>query len=413
MRFRGYLRAHLHRRLFVYFGVSIFAIGAAFAISWHFVHRHWPSPWQEEMQRATRFVGERFAADWDDAGRRRALVEAAGRELAIELRVRDARGSVLDQVGACPEPQLTVPVARAGTTLGSVEVCVPRARSWAAWRVLWPLAIAAAVLWAVSGKLAHRLTRPLAHLASVARDIGDGRLKSRARLRRHEAGEVGVLGEAINDMAAKIERQMAEQRELLAAVSHELRTPLARMRVLIELAAEGQAEQHLAELDREIGEMDALVGELLASSRLDFSALRLRPLDAHAVAARALERAGAPERLLDDQTSAASFQGDATLIARALANLLDNAKKHGGGVTAMRIKSRPGRLAFEVEDAGPGFSGEATRRLFQPFASGDDSPSSLGLGLALVRRIAEAHGGSAYAENRKEGGARVGFEVKV
>ena len=168
----------------------------------------------------------------------------------------------------------------------------------------------------------------------------------------------------------------------------------------------------LEELDREIDEIDALVGELLASARLDFSALRLRSLEAHAVATRAIERAGEAADRLFDEAAGAVFQGDASLIARALANLLDNAKKHGGGVRALRVKTRAGRVAFEVEDGGPGCSDEAARRLFQPFSAGGSETSSLGLGLALVRRIAEAHGGTAYAENIGGGGARVGFEVK-
>ena len=77
----------------------------------------------------------------------------------------------------------------------------------------------------------------------------------------------------------------------------------------------------------------------------------------------------------------------------------------------LRVKQRPGRIAFEVEDAGKGFSDEAAKRLFQPFNGSAGETSSLGLGLALVRRIAQAHGGSAYAENIPEGGARVGFDV--
>src|SRR5262249_33610057 len=156
-----------------------------------------------------------------------------------------------------------------------------------------------------------------------------------------------------------------------------------------------------------------LVGELLASARLDFSALRARPLLAGAVAVRALERAGEPPSKLEDQSANASFSGDATLIARALANLLDNARKHGDGVHLLRVKLRPGRIAFEIEDRGRGFSAEAAARLFQPFSGGDGETSALGLGLALVRRIAEAHGGTAYAETVEGGGARVGFEVVV
>jgi two-component system OmpR family sensor kinase len=415
MRLRHYMRAHLHRRIFAWFGLSIFLTAGLIAGVMHLVNRWQPNPWQVEVERVSAFVGARFAAVWDDETQRRTLARSVADELDLDVRLLAADGKPLDTFGSdCARPQYTVPVVRDQLTLGRVEVCAPRhyAGSW--WRLAVPLFCGALVLWGASGKLSRRLTRPLTDLARVARDIGDGKLQSRARLRGREPGEVGKLAEAVNDMAAKIERQMAEQRELLAAVSHELRTPLTRMRVLIELAREKPAPlTQLNELDREIAEIDNLVGELLASARLDFSALRRRPLSAVATAARALDRAGEQAELLQNEAGAAEIQADASLIARALSNLLDNAKKHGGGARALRIKTRPGRVAFEVEDGGPGFSDEAARRLFQPFSGGATETSSLGLGLALVRRIAEAHGGTAYAENISGGGARVGFEVTI
>ncbi len=402
---------YLHRRLFWWFGLSIFiTLGLSFGVA-HLVSRFAPAPWQEEATRVSRFVGQRFASVWDDPVQRAALAESAANELDLDLRLLGKDGTLLEsfgQRGMCKRPSYSLPIDRNGVTIGSVEVCASRRYTGGLWRLLVPLICAALVLWGASGRLARRLTRPLMDLTRVARDIGDGKLQSRARLRGREAGEVGMLAESINDMAAKIERQMAEQRELLAGVSHELRTPLTRMRVLIELGKDHP--EKLAELDREIDEIDALVGDLLASARLDFSALRRRPLEGKTVAARALERAGEPQDRLAGEEAA--FEGDASLIARALANLLDNAKKHGGGVRTLRVKTRAGRLAFEVEDNGAGFSEEAARRLFQPFNGSDSETSSLGLGLALVRRIAEAHGGTAYAENI-EGGARVGFEVQV
>jgi signal transduction histidine kinase len=411
---RRYVRAHLHRRLFLWFGASIAATALTLFCVFHFLERITPSPWQQEAQRVSAFVGNRFAAVWSDATARQALAAAIAQDLELSLTLVDEGGHTLDRFGACASPQYRVPVLRDGAALGHVDLCMNRSHAANLWRVALPFLAAAIILWGASGRLARRLTRPLVELARVARDIGNGKLESRARLRWRGADEVGALAESINDMAAKIQKQMAEQRELLAGVSHELRTPLTRMRVLIELAKNGtHTQSQLQELDREIGEIDALVGELLASAKLDFSALRLHTLDARAVVLRALERAGESPALLTDDSVEAHFSGDAALLARALANLFDNAKKHGGGVRGVRIKTRAGRVAFEVEDAGVGFSEEAARRLFQPFAGGQAETSSLGLGLALVRRIAEAHGGTAYADNRASGGARVGFEVNL
>jgi two-component system, OmpR family, sensor kinase len=237
--------------------------------------------------------------------------------------------------------------------------------------------------------------------------------------RHHHFGEAAALAATMNDMAARVQRHLSEQRELLAAVSHEMRTPLARIRLLTELArGQGASDKTLDDLDREVMEMDALVGDLLASSRMDFAALSKRPLDAVETASRALERAGADpaalvvEREDGDDASGAELRvdADATLLGRALANLLDNANKHGGGVESLRVKRGNGHVHFEVEDHGDGFGVGEEARIFEPFYRRGEN-GSLGLGLALVKRIAEAHGGRAYAENREGGGARVGVEL--
>jgi two-component system, OmpR family, sensor kinase len=271
------------------------------------------------------------------------------------------------------------------------------------------------ILWLASGKIAYRIARPLYELLRVTREIGDGRLSARMELPDRRFGEIALLARAINDMAARIERQIGDQRELLAGVSHEIRTPLARIRVLLEIGrAHGGDAKTLDEIEREVLEIDALVGQLLASARLDFAQLDLRPLDAADVARRALERAGvAGEGVLAVERGAATgagqgglrFQGDPTLLARALANLLDNARRHGRGVKALRVRARPGFVTFDVDDAGPGFpaAGEKPER----------PEGSLGLGLVLVRRIADAHKGALTVGNRPEGGARATLELPV
>jgi two-component system OmpR family sensor kinase len=287
----------------------------------------------------------------------------------------------------------------------------------------------AAVLWMAAGGIAWAVTRPLIDLVLVTRDIGEGKLDRRMRLppfRTHD-GEVAILAEAINTMAERIERQIADQRELLAGVSHELRTPLGHLRVLIDTARErselsprpGDRADFspgplLDELEREVIELDGLVDQLLAHSRLEFDRVERRSLDPVAVAVRALERVGEDASKLEVETEVERIDADPTLLGRALANLIVNARSHGRGLVTLRVYDEGDTLCFCAEDRGPGFAEGEAEAVFQSFVQGrDQRGGSLGLGLSLVRRIAEAHGGRAWATNRERGGAQVGFCVTL
>jgi len=294
------------------------------------------------------------------------------------------------------------------------------------WRAFLCFGLPTVVLWTASGKLARRISRPVYELTRVAERIGEGDLAARAVVPRDATGELAMLASSVNDMAARISGELARQRELLAAVSHELRTPLSRMRLVIEIAREGGVRpETLNEIERETIEIDGLVGELLASARLEFQAVARRPLDALEVARRALERAGLPASKLVAAEATAPLSADPTLLARALANLLDNARKHGGGLDTLTVSAENGRVMFIVSDRGPGFADGEETRVFASFyrgrhadagergggPSGLDRAGSLGLGLALVKRIAEAHGGSVRAANRPGGGASLTLEL--
>jgi signal transduction histidine kinase len=410
--------ARLHRRLFLWFGVSILVTGLTVGAVVNLVGG---SAWQRESERVRTFVAHRFAETWDAPAERRSLAEGMARDLALDVAVLDARGNVLERAGEpCARAEWALPVERAGERLGEVRLCAWRQRHRPPVRLLLALALTGAMLWLASGKIARRLARPLRELARAARELGAGRLDTRARVhhRGHRAiDEVAEVALAFNDMAARIERQVSDQRELLAAVSHELRTPLGRLRVLTELLRDrGGHAPTLEQVEREVLEVDALVGELLASSRLDFGQLSPRPLEARELAARALERAGLAPDALAVETPDGALVGDPTLLGRALANLLENARRHAGGAEVLRVLEHDGQLAFCVDDRGPGLPPGEEQRIFEPFYRHDagdaHEPGSLGLGLALVQRIARAHGGRTFAHNRPGGGARVGFSVE-
>jgi two-component system OmpR family sensor kinase len=401
-------RGRLRGRIFRWFGAAILSTGLAVAVVFHLLGDG--GTWTRQRDGALRFVGGQLERSWGDPEARSGIVASLGRDLDLGLTLLDEAGAVLQREGSCERPDLAVPVPGRGV----LQICMPRRPFGASLRLALGLLAAVAVLWLASGRIARRIARPIVHLAEVARDIGDGKLASRARLDWRAVGEIGTLTTAINDMAGKIEGQMRDQRELLAAVSHELRTPLGHVRVIGDLLASTADPAHLAQLEREVLEMDRLVGELLAGARLDFSAMTPTRLDAAALAATALERSGLPAGRLVVETDDRRATADATLLLRAIGNLIDNAERHGRGLLRLCVRSRPGRLVIEAEDAGPGFSEAELSRAFEPFqrraAEGDDG-RSLGLGLSLVRRIAEAHGGTAFVRNRDGGGAGVGLEL--
>jgi signal transduction histidine kinase len=402
----------------MWFGATILFTGLAVALVLG-LSSDGDAGWHRETQRVQTFVGGRFERVWDSPAEREELARAMSRDLDATVTLEGVdRGPIAAFGAACAGHPMRLPILREGKAVGFVGVCVHRYRP-RPWRVAIPLLVTGLVLWMASSAIARRLSRPMIELARVAQQLGAGNFSARVELKHgHRFGEAAAMALTMNEMAARIERHLGEQRELLAAVSHELRTPLARIRLLTEMARDqGASPKTLDDLDREVMEMDALVGDLLASSRMDFAVLSRRPLDAIEAAARALERAGADPAALvvereggDEDTAPIRVEADATLLGRALANLIDNARKHGGGVEAFKVKRANGHVAFEVEDHGEGIVEGEEGRIFEPFYRRSEQ-GSLGLGLALVKRIAEAHGGRAYAGNRGEGGARVGVEL--
>lgn len=428
--------ARLHRMLFAALASSIvITMGVVWVLL--ALTSEGPARWKRQMAHMEAFAGGRFAQVWDRPAERAELAEAVARAFSVRVELTDRRGERLTVAGpeAGHESPMVVPVLRgSGERLGTVTLSGPRA--WAHPPLGGPmiaLATAIAVLWLLAGLAARRLAKPLRELTRVAREIGTGKLESRARLRHGADGEVGELARAVNDMAERIEAQLGAQRSLLGDVSHELRTPLARVRLLVDIArdeAEAQGPQTtapkrrdvLTEIEAEVVEMDGLVGELLAGARVDFGALSLRELDVRELAqhasARVLSPVGEAPVTVDVATDVKTVRADATLLARALGAMLDNARKHGGGAIALRVTREGGELVFAVEDEGPGFGPGEELRAFAPFYRGNgaafDEARGVGLGLALVRRIAAAHGGRAFAENRAGArGARVSLAIPV
>jgi signal transduction histidine kinase len=371
-RVRRFIGARLHRRIFLVMGVAILVAFSSAALLMHSLS---DSPQMEQRQDGVKnFAARRFAEVWGTPRARDALAREVTEAFGVALILKDSSNvELLSTGGGCKKAwvRLRIPSDSNQAQLGSVSVCSGPFSGAPPSRLLWALFVVAMVLWIAAGILARRLGRPLWKLARVTTQIGEGDLSARVRLGRHEEGEVGVLSESINRMAVRIEKQMNDQRHLLAEVSHEIRTPLARLRIITELLRDESADARLvADAEREIAEIDELVGQLLASSRLEFVALERRPLDGAELCREALKRLSLASDLLKQDCRDARFEGDPTLIARALSNLLRNAEDHGGHVTALTLRDEEGLLYFEVSDDGPGFSEGDDERIFDPFVQG-------------------------------------------
>ena len=415
---KRFIGARLHRQLFVWFGATIAATALVIgAVSW--VTRPPDQPFGGGAPHVAGFVGTWFARVWDDKSERARLAGDLANALSVNLTIEDTEGKVLERVGrGCFFHSMNVDVRRGGLFLGRIVAC-PRVPRHGGLAFVLALLCATATVWGATLLITQKLTRPLSELISVTRELGEGKLSARVRLRRTHSGELGKLAESVNEMASRIERQLSDQKELLAAVSHEMRSPLARLRVLTELVGNTlpeNANANVVKMEAEISEIDDLVGKLLANSRLEFGALERRELRGQDVALHALERCSLGSAILVDASDNIRFLADPTLIYRALANLLANARIHGAQVERLEVRTEGDLLCFEVTDSGPGFSEAALARGFSAFfrePTGSNAGSSLGLGLSLVSRIAEAHGGTVWAVNRTPRGAKVGFSVKL
>jgi len=281
--------------------------------------------------------------------------------------------------------------------------------------------------------LARAIAAPLERLGRAVRAFGAGDLSSRARLRMR--GEVGEVAEAFDQMADRIEALLRSERELIANVSHELRTPLARIQVALELAAEGDAERArraLAEIGEDLSELTRLVEDVLTAARLDLaSGERSRgalPLRREAVEGRELIlhaaqrfRDAHPERELELllEGELPWLEADPALLRRVLDNLLDNACKYSDAPAKVTLRARAegSALAVEVTDRGIGLDPQDLARLFTPFFRSDRSRArgsgGVGLGLAVSKRIVEAHGGRIFAKSAPGEGTTLGFSVPV
>ncbi len=238
----------------------------------------------------------------------------------------------------------------------------------------------------------RRLTRRLERLQKGVERIGSGDLAARIEVEGRD--EVAGLAASFNEAAAKIEKLLGAHRLLLANASHELRTPLSRIRLGVEMLKNGGDPARRAALQHDIAELESLIDEILLMSQLDAGSHAELSQKLDLVALVAEECAHHEDCTLSGR--APEIAGDPRLLRRLVRNLLENAHNHAAPPVEVEIVHSAETVALTVSDGGEGISEADREKVFQPFyrASGKQNVKGYGLGLSLVRQIAEAHGGS-------------------
>lgn len=282
--------------------------------------------------------------------------------------------------------------------------------------------------------LARHITRPLVDLRVTAGRMADGHLEARAGAAfaaRHD--EIGALGRDFDVMADRLDALVASQHRLFADVSHELRSPLGRLTVAL-----GLVRQHLADLpadrrtlvandlDRielETTRLDALIGQSLTLARIESGeAGRREPFDLlgvvqDVVADGDYEARATGRRVVMLAAEPCTIVGVADLVRSAVENVVRNAIRYTSPGTSVDVslervdRDRTPWARLRVHDRGPGISSDLLAEMFKPFRRGDPPaagrPEGAGLGLAIVRRVVETHGGTVRADNVAGGGLEV------
>ncbi len=288
----------------------------------------------------------------------------------------------------------------------------PPPRPWFGGRTTyaWLMAVVALAVALGSYPIVRRLTKRLERVQQGVERWGQGDLT--VRVPADGQDEAAQLARRFNQAAERVEALVGTHKSLLANASHELRSPLARIRVALELMGDQASPQLQQEISRNIGELDALIDEILLASRLDARADEVgasEPVDLVGLAAEEASRTGA-ELTVREGTGDATVHGVARLLRRLLRNLLENAARHGGSEVRLQIGRSPQAEGFEirVSDSGPGVPESERERIFEPFyrlGGASERDGGVGLGLALVRQIAQRHGGTVRCEPAEGGGA--------
>ena len=348
----------------------------------------------------------------------------AQRGRGVEFELQLPTGETLHIQVPFPRPPRPVAEGESGNAFAHPR---PHPAPWWAqppYGFLWVLALVGIAAALALYPILRRLTQRLETLQQGVQQWGDGDLSVRVPVNGQD--EVADLSQRFNDAAERIEHLLAAQRalvasqkSLLANASHELRSPLARIRMGLEFI--GEASQSTKdEITRNITELDQLVEEILLASRLDAQEADLgtvESVDLIGLCAEECARVGAILHLPEGVQSI-EITGVAKLLRRMVRNLLENAKRYGGesdlGIE-LALSQTADQTSIRVSDHGPGVPEAYRERIFEPFyrlPGASERAGGVGLGLSLVKSIAERHGGAVRCEGQV-GGTGASFFVKL
>ncbi|HEX3753634.1 MAG TPA: ATP-binding protein [Rhizomicrobium sp.] len=280
-------------------------------------------------------------------------------------------------------------------------------RPAAPWPVEIIVATVVAILLASAGGafMARRIVRPLSELTDAASAVARG--SGAPHVAENGPEDVRKAAAAFNTMAGKVTRTLESQRHLLSAVGHDLRTPITAMRINLEFVEDDDLREGLL---RNLDELQALTEQVLSAARGTGGEIK-RNVDLSALVESLctdMDEIGEPVSWVNHAPAPVSCRPNE--IRRAVRNLVENAVAYGARAD-VRIADSGDGYEILVEDEGPGIPEDDRQRVFEPFvrleSSRNEETGGTGLGLTLVKAIAEGHGGAVTLENRPGGGLRV------